>query len=273
MQEATALMHKSPRLLGAGVHTAAPGKDYPSHAHTSWELVYYVRGRITCPVGDATYDATPGTVLLTPPHTWHAEQSRTGYANRFLQVDAAPTHPWPRLCYDDTDHTLRRVFDALVRETESEDLRSLLLAELDLRLRRAASPPPTPAEQLVAQAEQLFEEQFAAGLRIADVAAELGISPSGLRAAFTRLRSTSPQTALQAVRLRHALAHIRNSTLPLQAIAELTGYNSVSHLSRHVKAATGSPPGGLRTADDGLQRRTGPPVKPAKDSRPPQAGH
>ncbi|WP_410792903.1 AraC family transcriptional regulator [Kribbella sp. C-35] len=240
-------MHKSPRLLGAGVHTAAPGKDYPSHAHTSWELVYYVRGRITCPVGDETYDATPGTVLLTPPHTWHAEQSRTGYANRFLQVDAATTHPWPRLCYDDTAHTLRRVFDELVRETESEDLRTLLLAELDLRLRRAASPPPTLAEQVVAQAEQLFEEQFAAGLRIADVAAELGISPSGLRAAFTRLRNTSPQTALQAVRLRHALAHIRNSTLPLQAIAELTGYNSVSHLSRHVKASTSSPPGALRS--------------------------
>ncbi|GAA1571052.1 MULTISPECIES: helix-turn-helix transcriptional regulator [Kribbella] len=239
-------MHRSPRLLGAGVHTAGPGKDYPAHAHTSWELVYYVRGRITCPVGDATYAATPGTVLLTPPNTWHAEQSRTGYANRYLQVDAAAGHPWPRLCYDDADHTLRRVFDALVREPDTE-LRTILLAELDLRLRRAAAPPPTPAEQLVAQAEQLFEEGFATGLRIADVAAELGSSTSGLRAAFARLRDTSPQAALQAVRLRHALAHIRNSTLPLQAVAELTGYHSVSHLSRHVKATTGSAPGALRT--------------------------
>ncbi|WP_427890839.1 AraC family transcriptional regulator [Kribbella sp. GL6] len=241
-------MHRSPRLLGAGVHTAAPGRDYPSHAHTSWELVYYVRGRITCPVGDETYAATPGTVLLTPPNTWHAEQSRTGYANRFVQVDAASTHPWPRRCYDDSDHMLRRVFDALVRETDDE-LRAILLAELDLRLRRAAAPPPTPAEQLIAQAEQLFEERFAAGLRISDVADDLGISTSGLRAAFARVRNTSPQAALQAVRLRHALAHIRNSTLPLQAVAELTGYNSVSHLSRHVKAATGSAPGALRITE------------------------
>ncbi|WP_350274474.1 AraC family transcriptional regulator [Kribbella sp. HUAS MG21] len=246
-------MHKSPQLLGAGVHTAAPGKDYPSHAHTSWELVYYVRGRVTCPVGDTTYDATPGTVLLTPPNTWHAEQSRTGYANRFLQVDAAATYPWPRLCYDDGEHTLRRVFDALVRETDSE-LRKLLLAELDLRLRRAAATatttaPATPAEQLVVQAERLFEERFAGGLRIAQVAEELGVSPSGLRAAFTRLRNTSPQGALQAVRLRHALAHIRNSTLPLEVVADLTGYYSVSHLSRHVKAATGSSPGALRSPE------------------------
>jgi AraC-like DNA-binding protein len=250
MQKATGLMHKSLRLLGAGVHTAPAGKDYPMHAHTSWELVYYVRGRITCPVGEETYAATPGTVLLTPPSTWHAEQSRTGYANRFLQVDAAAVHPWPRLCYDDADHTLGRVFDALVRENDSDELRALLLSELDLRLRRAAAAPPTtPAQQLVIEAERIFEERFASGLRITQVAADLGISPSGLRAAFTRLRNTSPQAALQAVRLRHALSHIRNSTLPLQAIADLTGYHSVSHLTRHIKAATGSPPGALRTTE------------------------
>jgi AraC-like DNA-binding protein len=150
------------------------------------------------------------------------------------------------VCYDDADRTLGRVFDALVREND-EELRTLLLSELDLRLRRSAGAPPTsPAEQLVIEAERIFEERFASGLRIATVAAELGISPSGLRAAFTRLRNTSPQAALQAVRLRHALAHIRNSTLPLQAIADLTGYHSVSHLTRHIKASTGSAPGALR---------------------------
>ena len=248
-------MHKSLRLLGTGVHTAGPGKDYPLHAHTSWELVYYVRGRITCPVGDETYAATPGTVLLTPPRTWHAELSRTGYANRFLQVDAAAGRPWPRVCFDDGDRSLGRVFDAIVRENaqpgqDSDQLSSLLLGELDVLLRRAAAAEPvTSAEQLVAQAERIFEERFATGIRIATVAAELGISPSGLRAYFTRLRGTSPRTALQNVRLRHALGHIRNSTLPLQAIAELTGYDSVSHLSRHIKTATGSPPGALRTPE------------------------
>jgi AraC-like DNA-binding protein len=107
----------------------------------------------------------------------------------------------------------------------------------------------TSAEQLVTQAERIFEERFAARIRIATVAAELGISPSALRASFARLRGTSPRTALQNVRLRHALSHIRNSTLPLQVIADLTGYDSVSHLSRHIKAATGSAPGALRTTE------------------------
>ncbi|GAB3430061.1 helix-turn-helix domain-containing protein [Flindersiella endophytica] len=247
-------MHKSPKLLSAGVHTAGPGKDFPSHAHTSWELVYYVRGRITCPIGDETYSATPGTVLLTPPRTWHAELSRTGYVNRFLQVSAPAGWPWPRLCFDDGERSLGRVFDALVREInqpgpDCAELCGLLMGELDLRLRRAAAAgasPVTDAEQLVGQAERLFEERFAARVRIAEVAAELGLSASSLRAYFVRYRGMSPRAALQGVRLRHALGYIRNSTLTLQAIAELTGYDSVSHLSRHVKAATGSAPGALR---------------------------
>ncbi|MEU4195728.1 AraC family transcriptional regulator [Kribbella sp. NPDC026611] len=248
-------MHKSLQLLTAGVHTAAPGNDYPSHAHTCWELVYYVRGRITCPVGEDTYAATPGTVLLTPPQTWHAEQSRTGYTNRFLQVTAATTHPWPRVCFDDGARTLGRIFDALVEETAqpaatTDRLCALLLAELDLRLQRAAATtPPTPTEQLVTQAERLFESRFATGVKISEVAAELGISTSALRAAFTRLRGTSPQAALQSIRLRHALAHLHNSTLPLQAIATLTGYNSPSHLSRHIKSTTGTSPGALRNVE------------------------
>lgn len=246
-------MHPSPHLLAAGAYTAAPGNDYPSHSHSCWELVYYVRGRITCPIGDETYAATPGTVLLTPPQTRHAEQSRTGYTNRFLQVAAAPTHPWPRVTFDDGARTLGRVFDALVEEsaqptTSTTRLCELLLAELDLRLQReATTPPPTPTEQLVIQAERIFEDRVASRIRVQDVAAELGASTSALRSAFNLTRGIPPSAALQQVRLRHALAHIRNSTLTLQAIANLTGYDSVSHLSRHIKSATGSSPGSLRT--------------------------
>ena len=252
MQKATAVMHKSPQLVGAGTHSAGPGKDFPSHAHTSWELVYYVRGRVTCPIGAETHSATPGTVLLTPPRTWHAELSRTGYVNRFLQVDAPERWPWPRVCFDDGERSLGRVFDALVRETvqpaaDSTRLCQLLLGELDLLLRRAANHAKvTPAEQFVAEAERIFEERFASRVRIAEVATELGLSPSALRAYFARFRGTSPRAHLQAVRLRHTLGHVRNSTLTLQAIADLTGYDSVSHLSRHVKAVTGEAPGALR---------------------------
>ncbi|WP_132147799.1 helix-turn-helix transcriptional regulator [Kribbella sp. VKM Ac-2541] len=104
--------------------------------------------------------------------------------------------------------------------------------------------------QLFSGAHRASVTRSGAHIRVCDDGGEeLGISPSALRACFTRLRGTSPRTSLQNVRLRHALAHIRNSTLPLQAIADLTGYDSVSHLSRHIKSATGAAPGALRAIE------------------------
>lgn len=240
------------RMIGAGIHVAAPGQHFPSHAHGSWEVVYYATGLARCPIGNETYDGTPGTILATPPNTPHAELTSAGYSNRFVQIIAPPDWPWPRVAYDDGERSFGRLFDALTREymrpaRHGDRMTAILVDELDIQLRRAGDDRPiSPTESTVAAVERIIEERFAERLRIAEICADLSCSPSALRAHFARLRGTSPRAYLQAVRLRHALGYLRNSTLTLQAIAELCGYDSVSHLSRHVKAATGSSPGALR---------------------------
>jgi AraC-like DNA-binding protein/quercetin dioxygenase-like cupin family protein len=266
MQEATSPMHEAPRvygpghdlspprLLGAGTHVAAPGQDYPLHSHGSWVVVYYASGRARCPIGDEMYDGVPGTILATPPATPHAELTVTGYANHFIRLDAPPDRDWPRVSYDDRVGSVGRLFDAVTHEflrpaPDSERMLALLTEQLDLQLRRAGAERPVGlAEQTVAAAERLIERRFAERLRIADLSTELSCSPSALRAYFGRLRGLSPRAYLRSVRLRHAFGYLRNSTLTLQSIAELCGYDSVSHLSRHVKTATGTAPGALRTA-------------------------
>jgi AraC-like DNA-binding protein len=263
-------MHESPRplgspstpkLLGAGAHVAGPGQDFPLHAHGSWEVVYYVSGRARCPIGDQTYDGTPGTILATPPATPHAELTVTGYTNRFIQLDAPADWAWPRVGYDDGAGSIGRLFDAITHEflrpaPDRDRMLALLTEQLDLQLRRldpgtGGSVDPRPAgvaEQTVTAAERVIEQRFAERLRIADLCTELSCSPSALRAYFGKLRGTSPRAYLRTVRLRYALGYLRNSTLTLHAIAELCGYDSVSHLSRHVKSATGTAPGALRTS-------------------------
>ncbi|HEY6740518.1 MAG TPA: AraC family transcriptional regulator [Actinopolymorphaceae bacterium] len=245
-------MHESPRLIAAGRHLTPPGRDFPRHQHGCWEVVYYVSGRAACPIGERTYDATPGTVLATPPSTPHAELTRTGYTNQFLQIEAAADWAVPTVCFDDGAGSIARVVDVLVREfarpgTDAARLLALLLGELEIHLRRAAaSGRPTESERIVAEAERRLQEGFASGIRVEQVASDLGVSSSTLRGYFARHRDTGPRDFLRRVRLQHALGYLRNSTLTLQAIAELTGYDSVSHLSRHVKAATGATPGSLR---------------------------
>jgi len=67
-----------------------------------------------------------------------------------------------------------------------------------------------------------------------------------MRAHFARHRGYSPSAALFRVRLRQAFALLQNSDLSLQQVAVTCGFHSSSHLSRHVKAATGQAPGSWR---------------------------
>ena len=81
-------------------------------------------------------------MLLTPPHTLHAEVAHTDCANFYVVIDAAADQAWPVACIDDADQALLHVCAALVREwtgraPERAALICALLAQLDILLRRA----------------------------------------------------------------------------------------------------------------------------------------
>ena len=249
-------LHKTPearlRLVNAGPHEAPPGKDYPPHRHVSWELVYYRSGSIDSVVGQEVIPGQPAVLLAIPPGVVHAERARTAYSNFWIQVEAPQQEPWQRVCYDDEHATMGHVCAALVREwrgreQDREKMLALLLEELDILMRRAPEQVQlSEGERLVREAERLLEERSSGPVRIKDIAAEVCVSPSFLRAQFIRFRGRSPMDHLQGVRVQHALGLIRCSNAPLEAIAGACGYDSASHLSRHVKRATGKSPGSLR---------------------------
>ena len=249
-------LHGSPRgeleLVGAGPYQAPQGKDFPPHYHITWEVVYYRSGHIPCPIGDELYEGRPGVLLATPPRTIHSEIATTPYSNYWIQIDAPCDLPWPRVCLDDSDQSLSHLCMMIVRESkqqtdDQDEMLQLLLRQLDLRLRRAQQHQQLPvAERMVREVELLLEERHSTSLTFRALAQEIGVSSSHLRAQFVRLRGHSPKEHLRAIRLREALSLLSNSTLSLEAIASLCGFDSASHLSRHVKTATGKSPGSLR---------------------------
>jgi AraC-like DNA-binding protein len=206
----------------------------------------------------------PGLVLVMPPHTIHADRALSAYSHQYLLLELGDNHFAPKTpltFMDDLDRHLEQVMNHLIREWQTnganrQRMIELLLAQLQIHCERLETDPtPSNAEQLVRRAERLLEEHAAHPQSITQVAEQLNISPSALRAHFAKLRPHSPKTYQQQLRLNRALELIRSSSLSLEDIAGLTGYDSASHLSRHIKASTGLTPGRFRLKAEGQKSR------------------
>ena len=260
MHNSPQVLHKTPhmpiRLHAAGPYEAPQGRHFPPHRDAAWEIIYYRAGHIQGQVGNEIYQSEPGLLVTIPPGVIHSETAHTAYANFWIQINVPEPPSWPRRCYDDETHILGQVCSAIVREyslqtSERESMLAALLTQIDIYLRRAHERCQLPAaERLVHQVEQILEERYATPISIASVAKEIGVSPSHLRAQFARLRGQTPMAYLHALRVQQALRLIRTSTLTLEIIAGFCGFDSASHLSRHVKRTTGKSPGAFRATGD-----------------------
>lgn len=255
-------LHKSPvhhsfpksdlRLSAVSVYTAGQKQNFPIHQHDAWELIYYQAGYIQCVVGTQVFDTQPGTLLVIPPKTPHSDLALTAYKQVYAHLQCGAVPAWLQVYRDDHERTLSGLFTGLQREWREHapnrtEMLTLLLRQLDITLRRKSCEPElTDAEQLVQSAERLFEERLSLSPSIKEIATEVGVSTSTLRAYFVKLRGHSPKVCLQQLRQKRVLELIANSNLSLEVIAELSGYYSVSHLSRYIKRDTGRTPGAFR---------------------------
>ncbi len=242
----------TPVVLSTGAWSARQGQHAPPHRHAAWKVTYYRTGRITSIVDGERYAVVPGAVLVLRPDQAHEEIAHTAYSNYYTLVDAPPDQPWPARCDGDDAHDVGRISAALLRETSSPDANSpsmtaALMIELDVTLRRHdPAVAPTAAERTLRAAERVVEEAYARPLSVGALAESVGVSSSTLRAHFATAAGLAPLEFVRRVRLRHALGLLRTSDLSLASVAARCGFDSASHLSRHVKAVTGSSPGKLR---------------------------
>ena len=256
MQGTSRKLHKTPgprvRILSGGAHQAGKGAHFPPHRHSNWELVYYRSGAVGCVVKGKAHPGYPGLAWLTPPGVTHAERAVSAYANYFIALDLKNVDDWPAFLDDDADRSLGRICQQIVIECgrvtkERSRMLELLAEQLACLLDRVSSEKIlSHSAQAVAKAERFIEERCGQPLTIHEVAQAISTSASTLRGYFKAVRGCSPREHLQQVRLGKAVGFLRTSTLKLEAVAELCGYDSASHLTRCVKKSTGQTPGRLR---------------------------
>jgi AraC-like DNA-binding protein len=94
--------------------------------------------------------------------------------------------------------------------------------------------------------DKFMHKNLHAPLSIADIAAHMKMSASGLQHAYQRETGHSPMQSRRIMRLERVKALLLKDGMGLDAIAEETGFCDAFHLSRSFKAHEGMPPKAYR---------------------------
>ncbi len=134
-----------------------------------------------------------------------------------------------------------------------------LLPDPDLVVRTAERDPVAAAQMIVSSARphkssyidwtDLLAESLRqpGAARLEDWALTYGLSPSTLSRAFRREFGVSPKRYQLEVRTQWAIASMAGNRLPLADIALEAGFCDQAHMTRAVRALTGSSPSHLRS--------------------------
>lgn len=92
-----------------------------------------------------------------------------------------------------------------------------------------------------------IDDRLSENLRLSDLAGLVDLSPFHFARLFRQAMGEPPGKYLLRRRTERAVELIKGSRLSLAEIAYRTGFSSQSHMTRRVKALTGTTPGRLRT--------------------------
>lgn len=149
-------------------------------------------------------------------------------------------------------------FDTMARELREarpfadEALRAeAALVSVWLRRQLLATPPEprdTAAERLVRAYAALLARDYASGRNMADMARDLGVTPTHLSRVCKEIAGQTAADLLTERVLHAARDLVERSDLPFQVIAATLGFGSAAYFTRFVQTHTRMSPSALRRA-------------------------
>jgi AraC-like DNA-binding protein len=220
-------------------------------------------GRIT--VAGLTRGYSTGNAVFIPAGVMHGFEcgpNVMGNALFFgrdcpLILPALPQHL--RLREASAQNELSMIIDMIQREIDSSSAANeraaqycagLLSVWLERQVLRAEpeTTRPDAAQRLVARFSDVMEHQFRTGAGIAEIAAELGVTPTHL----TRCcRAASGRTAIELLqdrRIYEARQMLSDTAMPIGQIGAALGFTSAAYFTRAFQNQTGVSPSAFRRA-------------------------
>jgi LacI family transcriptional regulator len=103
----------------------------------------------------------------------------------------------------------------------------------------------------VAAALRFIREHAAKGIGVADIVRVVPLSRRTMERRFQELLGRSPHEEIVRIRIQAAQRLLRDTDLPLAAIARMTGFNHPEYLSASFRRLTGQQPSQFRSEGDG----------------------
>ncbi len=269
-----------PELTGIGCRRYTRAWPFPPHAHLDgMEIVLIKEGRLRWWCDDEALELRGGMVTITPlehPHgsfddimepcelAWLTLYPAPRGGRPYLGLPraegrelSARIRTWPRRLLpaptgaDAAFATMLPLTRSAARDPGDRlRLRTLLL---DLLLRIDAVQARTSEAPLlsppVRRALELITARVREPLRVPELAASAGLSPSCFHRRFRAETGETPAACSLRHRVEAAAARIRTGREGLTAIAAEFGFSSSQYLATCVKRLTGRTPGELRTGE------------------------
>ena len=227
------------RLL-AGVHTMVfhhpGGWTRNAHAHPGWKILIPLAGHITWRTGQGPARRAAGVIF--PPQVAHPVSSAAAHISVFIDPWYQELGPGRRDAVPLDLATVEHI-RALWSPGDGDDLDDRARETVTYLRRRDLLPPAASIDPRVAAA--LRDLPFAE--RVNHVAADVGLSPSRLRALIHDLTGAPPARLRMWQRLRTAIRSLPDK--PIALAAADAGFADQAHLTRTAARLIGQTPGDL----------------------------
>lgn len=231
------------------------------HRHSYYQLIFPHRGQLQLRVEGARLAVSPASWMLVPAgaeHTYWAEGP-----NHVLVADVAAPAMSPEGEAPAARAALLRPRDgrlaalaallqselragALGEPAVAQSLAAYVGAAVAHALRPGRPAAHPPAARLAARARDFIEAHAAEPLALEAIAAAAGASVAHVQRSFRAAYGVTVVGHLQAVRLRRAQALLRETDMPVEAVAAAVGFASPSYFSRLFARELGVSPGAYR---------------------------
>lgn len=263
-----------PRFLDFHRLRVEEDMDYPLHQHRNFELILIVNGPYRCSLNGEQLRLNDGQVLMIQPGDAHQDFFKEGqlhYVVHFelegdssLKVFSSKTDSVNRIAQGEFSDEIG-LLEEIAEESMSDRwlagrIQDALLNTLFWRVIRGIDRKVIDREFLTLFERQVFlddfhgliQAQIGQTLKVADIAAQIGIPVRTLHQKICQLTGQSPSYWIRKKKIETAKTALLDQRKSIKEISYDLGYSNPFHFSQVFKQMTGMSPGRWRNAKSAM---------------------